>query len=163
MKTPLVDEVVRYPKRIMICADVWVMPTRERQLFWVDVVARWHITDLQKFYESLSTVELADIKLNEIIYSEMRTVVAENDLPELVRDSNILLESSPEQRDDYGLIFPPENVGYELILKGRSRITGEILARSRPLVSEFGIELLDVVIRQIHYSGDLIEGVRPRY
>jgi len=48
-KTPFIDEVVRYPKRIMSWdGEQTSIPTREKQYIWVDVTARWRVSDPKK-------------------------------------------------------------------------------------------------------------------
>ena len=51
--------------------------------------------------------------------------------------------------------FVPINVG-------REKLSGEMLVRSQSSMPEYGIELLDVVIRQIRYSDDLTQSVYDR-
>jgi membrane protease subunit HflC len=173
VKIPFIDEVVRYPKRIMAWdGEAQIMPTRERQFIFVDVTARWRISDPKKFYESIQTVEAAYQKLGEIIDSEVRTVVAENFLRESVRNSNILLEkkTSTSVLEELGDGIDPDIIissiqseaEFEPINKGRRQLAEEILTRSRRMVPEYGIELIDVVTRQIRYSNDLTQSVYAR-
>jgi len=172
MKTPFIDDVVRYPKKIMAWdGEQTSIPTREKQYIWVDVTARWRISDPQKFYESISTIERAYSKLAEVIDSEVKTVTAENYFRESVRNSNFIMARA-NTVDDLGIsdeidpsviqssIRPDTN--YEPIEKGRRKIAEEILNRSRRLVPEYGIDLIDVVIRQIRYSDDLTPSVYAR-
>ncbi|MCL1931427.1 MAG: protease modulator HflC [Treponema sp.] len=172
VKIPFIDEVVRYPKRIMAWdGEAKSMPTREKQYIFVDITARWRISDPQKFYESISTVDAAYSKLAEIIDSEVRTVVAENYLRESVRNSNIIMERTVTI-DTLGIsddIDPniitssiqPDSE-HEPIARGRRQLAEEILARSRRMVPEYGIELIDVVTRQIRYSNELTQSVYAR-
>jgi membrane protease subunit HflC len=172
IKIPFIDEVVRYPKKIMAWdGEANSMPTREKQYIFVDVTARWRISDPQKFYESISTVDAAYLKLAEIIDSEVRTVVAENYLRESVRNSNILLERGDTEEllgvgDDVDIEIITSSIqtasDHEPIVKGRRQLAEEILARSRRLVPEYGIELIDVVTRQIRYSNELTQSVYAR-
>ncbi|MDR1868965.1 MAG: protease modulator HflC [Treponema sp.] len=172
VKTPFIDEVVRYPKRIMSWdGEQTSIPTREKQYIWVDVTARWRIADPQKFYESISTIESAYSKLAEVIDSEVKTVTAENYFRESVRNSNIIMERESTV-DDLGIgdeIDPSviqssirSDDNFEPVEKGRRRIAEEILERSRRMVPEYGIELIDVVTRQIRYSDDLTPSVYAR-
>jgi membrane protease subunit HflC len=172
VKVPFIDEVVRYPKRIMAWdGEQKSMPTREKQYIWVDITARWKIADPQKFYESISTVGAAYSKLAEIIDSEVRTVVAENYLRETVRNSNIIMEQK-ETADslDLGVEIDPgiitdsiqPGTSHEPIQRGRRQLAEEILTRSRRMVPEYGIELIDVVARQIRYSDELTQSVYAR-
>jgi membrane protease subunit HflC len=172
VKIPFIEEVVRYPKRIMAWdGEQKSMPTREKQFIWVDVIARWRIADPQKFYESISTISGAYSKLAEVIDSEVRTVVAENYLRETVRNSNLILEQ-PETADSLGIgdgidaaEIPTliQSAGSrESIVRGRRQLAEEILERSRRMVPEYGIELIDVVTRQIRYSDELTQSVYAR-
>ena len=172
VKIPFIDEVVRYPKKVMAWdGEARIVPTAERQFIFVDVTARWRISDPKKFYESINTVDAAHSKLAEIIDSEVRTVVAENFLRESVRNSNIIMERSAGI-DTLGLgegidveiiqstVQP--NTSYEPVAKGRRKLAEEILTRSRRMVPEYGIELIDVVTRQIRYSNELTPSVYAR-
>jgi membrane protease subunit HflC len=52
-KLPVVDNVVKYPKKILAWdGDSQRIPTRENQFIWVDTTARWRVTDPAKFYEA---------------------------------------------------------------------------------------------------------------
>jgi len=172
MKVPFIDEVVRYPKKIMAWdGEARIVPTSERQFIFVDVVARWRIADPKKFYESINMVEAAYSKLAEIIDSEVRTVVAENPLIESVRNSDIIMERMTES-DALALgegieveiitSTTQSNYSHEPVKKGRRKLAEEILARSRRMVPEYGIELIDVVTRQISYSNELTPSVYAR-
>ncbi|GHV62320.1 protein HflC [Spirochaetia bacterium] len=172
IKIPFIDEVVRYPKRIMSWdGEQKSMPTREKNYIWVDVIARWKISDPKKFYESIQTLNGAYSKLGEIIDSEVRTVVAENYLRESVRNSNIIMERENTLESlgigddiDPSLIqssIQPDS-SYEPVSRGRRQLAEEILARSRIIMPEYGIELIDVVTRQIRYSDELTQSVYNR-
>jgi len=171
LKVPFIDEIYRYPKKIMAWdGEARIVPTAERQFIFVDVIARWRISDPKRFYEAINTVDAAYSKLAEIIDSEVRTVVAENYLRESVRNSNIIMERTLST-DDPGLgediraeilsTVQPGS-GYEPITKGRRRLAEEVLSRSRRMVPEYGIELIDVVTRQIRYSDELTPSVYAR-
>jgi membrane protease subunit HflC len=172
-KAPFIDLVVRYPKRIMAWdGEQKSMPTREKQYIWVDVTARWRINDPQKFYESISTLAAAYSKLGEIIDSEVRTVVAENYLRESVRNSKVIVDTT-DAADALGIsgdfessqiteLLMQGGATQEPIQKGRRQLAEEILLRSRRMVPEYGIELIDVVTRQIRYSDELTQSVYAR-
>jgi membrane protease subunit HflC len=110
-------------------------------------------------------------KLAEVIDSEVRTVVAENYLRETVRNSNLIMESQNDA-DSLGIgdaidaaVIPTlfqRETSYEPIVRGRRQLAEEILARSRRMVPEYGIELIDVVTRQIRYSDELTQSVYAR-
>jgi len=172
LKVPFIDEIVRYPKRIMSWdGEQTSIPTREKQYIFVDVTARWRISNPKEFYQSIKTLEAALSKLAEVIDSEVKTVTAENYFRESVRNSDIIMERASSV-DDLGIgdeidpsviqssIRSDEN--FESVEKGRRGISEEILERSRRMVPEYGIELIDVVTRQIRYSDDLTPSVYAR-
>jgi membrane protease subunit HflC len=172
LKIPFIDEIVRYPKRIMSWdGEQTSIPTREKQYIFVDVTARWRISNPKEFYQSIRTLEAALSKLAEVINSEVKTVTAENYFRESVRNSDIIMERASSV-DDLGIgdeidpsviqssIRSDEN--FESVEKGRRGISEEILERSRRMVPEYGIELIDVVTRQIRYSDDLTPSVYAR-
>ena len=172
IKILFIDEVIRYPKRIMAWdGEQNSIPTKEKQYIWVDVTARWRIADPKKFYESIATIDAAYSKLGEVIDSEVKTVTAENYFRESVRNSNVIMERAGEvdalgigEEIDPSLIqssIQPDT-SYEPIEKGRRQLAGEILDRSRRMVPEYGIELIDVVTRQIRYSDELTPSVYAR-
>jgi membrane protease subunit HflC len=174
IKIPFIDVIRRYPKRIMAWdGEQKSMPTKEKQYIWVDVIARWRINDPKKFYESISSLDAAYSKLGEIIDSEVRTVVAENELRESVRNSRVIVEIE-DTAENLGIsaavvsnpglseLLSQPNTTPEPIKKGRRQLAEEILARSRRMVPEYGIELIDVVTRQIRYSDELTQSVYAR-
>lgn len=171
LKTPLLDTIVIYPKKIMPWdGDPQRIPTKENQFIWVDTTARWKISDAKKFYESVSTIDGAYARLDDIIDSAVRTVIADNYLREAVRNSNSILSSTSKETFETGdatgseelrKLTQNENI-YEEIAKGRRKLSTDMLNMSRTLMPEFGIELIDVIPRQIKYSDELTESVYNR-
>ncbi|MDR0312051.1 MAG: protease modulator HflC [Treponema sp.] len=172
IKVPFIDVVERYPKKIMSWdGEQKGIPTREKQYIQVDVTARWRISDPEKFYASVRTIEAARLKLAEVIDSEVKTVVAENYFNESVRNSNIIMERQSSADDlgisadlDVGIISSAiqTEVNYEPITRGRRQLAAEILTRSRRMVPEYGIELIDIVTRHIRYNDELTQSVYAR-
>ncbi len=170
-KTPFVDAVVKYPKRIMSWdGERQRIPTKENQFIWVDTTARWRISDPHKFYESVTSLPEAYSRLDDVIDSAVRTIIAENRLSETVRNSNIISEAvitetynvSGEAEVEQLAELTRTDATYEAVMKGRRALSDEMLTLSRRLVPEYGIELIDVVLRQIKYSDELTESVYNR-
>ncbi len=176
-KMPMVDTVTRYPKRILSWdGDAQRLPTAENQFIWVDTTARWKIVDPLKFYESVTTIDQAFARLDEVIDSSVRTVVAENPLYEAVRNSNVINEidrtstiqagaGAGESMDDAALqatAIVDEEKTYPEVKKGRNKLSEEMFAAAKSITPQYGIELIDIVIRQIRYSDDLTESVYNR-
>ena len=171
LKSPFIDSIVKYPKRIMSWdGERQRIPTKENQFIWLDTTARWRISDPLKFYESVTTLEGAYGRLGDVIDSAVRTVISDNWLRETVRNSNIISEVKPKESFEVGgevdagqlTQFTRTDTNFDNVQKGRRKLAEEMLALSRKLVPEYGIELIDVVPRQIKYSDELTESVYNR-
>lgn len=172
IKVPMVDTVMKFSSKILSWdGDPKKIPSKENQFIWVDTTARWKIVDLNKFYQNLKTMESAFGKLDQIIDSSIRTVIADNLLREAVRNTNIIneiqrssvVEESAEIENIEAITeLTSVNVVYERIEKGREILSQEMYAQVKPRLDPFGIEIIDIVIRQIRYSEDLTESVYRR-
>ena len=173
-KVPFVDVVVTYPKLILsLDGDSQRIPTKENQFIIVDTTSRWRISDPAQFYQSFKTLEAANIRLSDIIDSATRTIITQNKLSEVVRSSNLINErteittentDSTDTDDTAAQIDSLINVSAnsESITKGRRQLTLEMAAEARKMIPEYGIELIDVVPRQIKYSDEMTESVYNR-
>jgi len=172
-KFPVIDNVVRYSNKILSWdGDAQRIPTAENQFIWVDATARWKIEDPQKFYEAVTTLEQGWARLDDVIDSTIRTVVTGNNLREAVRNSNIINEisSQPEilqQQDEEVDVeelrkLTYTTTTYETVGRGRNELSQEMYDIAAELTPDYGIELIDIIIRQIRYSDDLTESVYNR-
>lgn len=203
-KTPLIETVKIYPKKILSWdGDAKKLLTRAPELenIWVDATARWRIVDPKKFYSRLGSIEAGQSRMDSIIDSEVRTVLAKHFLREVVRNSNIIneiqrkgdIQIDKEVLDELQLgTSGSENTGtkllslqtteikeYEKIGFGRQVLmdfmfdeaekamyetqdvgdgkTGYVLDEQGKPINQFGIELIDIIIRDIKYPKE-IEG-----
>ena len=172
-KVPFVDNVKKYPKKILAWdGDAQIIPTAEgeNQFIWVDTTARWRIIDLKLFYASVGTLTEVLSRLDDIIDSSVRQVVSQNFLIEAIRSTNDIYDQIVALLAE-GLVAGEEEESYR-IAKGRSALAQTMLERARTgmmttdddgkMANQYGIELLDIVIRQIKYSDDLTESVYQR-
>ncbi len=171
LKMPFIDTVATYPKKVMsLDGDSQRIPTKENQFIIVDTTSRWRIQDPVKFYESLTTIEAAYSRISDIIDSSVRSVITSSSLNEVVRNSNLINELQHSENfalgadaDEVELSqLSGEKITYESIAKGRQELSNETTAIAREKVLDFGIELLDIVPRQIKYSDELTESVYNR-
>lgn len=175
-KMPVVDQVRKFPKKIQSWdGEAQRFPTEENQLIWVDITARWKITDPKLFYESLGTITQAHSRLDDVINSSARDIIAVNPLRESVRNSDLINEI--ERKDVYGTHATPGGADeeekiemvskistftkttFEPIVKGREKLSEEMLISARKTTDTYGIQLIDVIIRQIKYSDDITQNV----
>ena len=168
-RIPFIDQVTTYPKLVLsLDGDSQRIPTKENQFIIVDTTSRWKITSPAKFYQSFKTLDNAYNKLSDIIVSSTRTVITQNRLSEIVRSSNIINERTAVQADDKDeetkeieSLVNVNNVN-ESVSKGRNELCRQMTAEANKLVPEYGIELIDIVPRQIKYSDELTESVYNR-
>jgi modulator of FtsH protease HflC len=171
LRSPFIDIVVKYPKQVMPWdGESQRIQTKENQFIWVDATARWRISDPVKFYESVGSLESAYGKLGDVLDSSVRTVIASNYLREAVRDSNRILSSDVKETFQTGDAAGSEALAsltqsqmtYEKIDKGRSVLFSAMLEAVKPIVPQYGIEVIDIIPRQIKYSDELTDSVYNR-
>ncbi len=173
LKVPFVDNVVKYSKKVLSWdGDAQRIPTKENQFIWVDTTARWKIVDPLKFYKAVNSLDQGYARLDDVVDSTVRTIIAENFLNEAVRNSNKINEiiiteqvQSVDTLEDAEQLrnLTETKIQYEDISKGRKILSEEMYSLAVNITrEEYGIELLDILIRQIRYSDDLTESVYER-
>jgi len=187
LKTPFVDQITKFPKKIVSWDGApQIIPTKqpENQFIWVDTTARWRIVDPQLFYESVGTVNQMQSRLDDVIDSNIRSVISQNFLIDAIRNTNEIYETIRTQLAEQSAIVRAagEGGGAELVAEesvidvasyrltpgtGREALSEDMYRRASEAMlddgrNQFGIELIDVVIRQIKYSDDLTESVYQR-
>ena len=158
-KLPFVQTANRFEKRILEWdGPAGEMTTRDKLYVVVDTFARWRIADPLKYFQSLRDERSALSRLDDIIGSETRNVVARHDLIEIVRSDKGRV---PEQ--DATLAEANAAVGSLPPIKfGREALEKEILAAATQKVGIWGIELLDVRVKRINYKAGVIEKIYDR-
>lgn len=184
-KMPIIDEVTKYSKKILSWdGDARRIPTLEKQFIWVDTTARWKISDPKIFYSTIKTENRAFSRLDDLIESAVRTTISQNNLVEAVRNTNNILDAQvepialtpaetqntndTEAEDNNTLTKQEENfeISQREILnsieQGRRQLSRVMLVAVQNDTKDLGIEVIDIVIRQIRYSDDLTESVYNR-
>ncbi|MGC4014431.1 MAG: protease modulator HflC [Luteolibacter sp.] len=158
-KTPFVQQVHRIEKRILSWdGPATEMPTRDKLYISVDNFARWRISDPKVFFEQLRDERTALSRLDDIIGSETRSVVAAHDLIEMVRS-----EKDRKPVRDEALVAGNSNLGVlPPIQFGRNVLDQQILNAAAPKVKGWGIELIDVRFKGINYKAGVIEKIYAR-
>lgn len=170
IKVPFLDKITTYPKLVLsLDGDAQRIPTKENQFIIVDTTSRWRISDPEKFYQSFTSLNNAYNKLSDIIDSSCRTVITQNRLSEIVRSSNVInenvnsesSETNTEDTQELNNLLTESNAN-ETVTKGRSELCRLMTVEANKLVPEYGIDLIDIVPRQIKYSDELTESVYNR-
>jgi membrane protease subunit HflC len=158
-KIPLIDKANYFEKRVM----KWdgspnQIPTKDKKYIWVDSTARWRIKDPLLFLRRVGNETTAHSRLDGIIDSVVRDHVSNNNLVELVRSEG--WEEAKQTLQEAGIPdFRVQSMDggdqsdemADHLVKGREKITREMLADASRLLPEFGIELMDIRIKRINY------------
>ena len=156
-KTPFTQEVHSFDKRWLEWdGDPNQIPTRDKKYIWVDVFARWRISDPVRFYQRLRDEPSAQSRLDDIIDGEVRNVIANHDLIEVVRSSARAFErgdESDEGQEEEGAFKPT---------LGREQIAAIVLKKSSLVMPDYGIELADIKIRRVSYVESVQQKVFER-
>ena len=163
-KIPFLDHVIEYPKLILsLDGDEQRIPTKENQYIIVDTTSRWRITNPEAFYKNFQTLANSYNKLSDIIDSSCRTVITQNRMSEIVRSSNIINETKAEEQADEDTIeinnLVNADTTNEVVTKGRNVLCKQMAEKARAEIAGYGIELIDIVPRQVKYSDELNESV----
>jgi membrane protease subunit HflC len=155
-KVPFVQKANVFEKRFL----EWdgspnQMPTKDKRFIWVDMYARWRITDPLKFFQRLRDERGAQSRLDDILDGETRNAVASYNLIELVRSSNRPADTIPIENDEERIVLEP-------IAKGRRAIAASILEAARARTLDLGIEVLDIRLKRINYVDEVAKDVYAR-
>ena len=172
IKVPFIDMVTTYPKLILsMDGDAQRIPTKENQFIIVDTTSRWRISDPEQFYQSFKTLDNAYTRLSDIIDSATRTIITQNRLSEVIRTSNIINTQEDtntteisEDADTAAQIDSLVNAKTtsETVTKGRRQLSIDMANEARKMMPEYGIELIDILPRQIKYSDEMTSSVYNR-
>lgn len=112
LKVPFVDNVVKLDKRYMIydIAPERVI-TADKKTIISDTYAIWRIVEPQKFIETLRTVEVALNRLDDIVYSHVRDVIAKYTFEEILSKKRLEILDEIKNRSKSSL----ESFGIEIV------------------------------------------------
>lgn len=158
-KKPFIQQVNRIEKRMLEWdGPATEMPTRDKLYITVDNFARWRISDPKTYFEKLRDERSALSRLDDIIGSETRNVIASHDLIEVIRS-----DKSRKPARDESLVAADSNLGLLPPIRfGRNILDEQILKAAQPKVRSWGIELLDVRFKRINYKPGVIDKIYKR-
>jgi len=148
-KMPFIQQTEEFEKKIQIWdGDPNQIPTNDKTYVYLDVTARWRITDALQFLQAVKTESRAQSLLSDIIDGTLRDMVNKNDLIEIIRSSDWSVDTMSETASPATIGTKPK--------KGRDQISDQILEIAAKVTPQYGIELIDVMIKRVNY----IESVR---
>ena len=183
-RKPFIQKINRFDKRILsFDGEPNQIPTKDKKYIHIDTFARWRIQDPLKFFKAVHDEIGAQGRLDSIIDPATRDAISDNPLLEAVRntDRELTFETSRDAEEEATLplqgeggapsVLPPESsntaavlleINLPPVVKGRSKITEDILESAQAKVGEYGIELIDVRIKRINYVREVREQVYTR-
>jgi membrane protease subunit HflC len=106
-KWPLFDSVIPISKRILDLENpAQEVLASDRRRLVVDAFARYRITNALKFYQTVGTVQTANVQLATLLNAALRRVLGEVTLIQIVRDQRAeLMVRSREQLDQQAAAY----------------------------------------------------------
>ncbi|HIJ56455.1 MAG TPA: protease modulator HflC [Deltaproteobacteria bacterium] len=158
-KVPFIQKANYFPKNLLRWdGEPGEIPTLDKTYLWLDSFARWRIFDPIKFFKTVNNVQTALNRLDDIIDPAVRNFITSHKLIESVRNSNRKLD--PYEVGLEGLEYD-QRTAYTVSV-GRERITHGIVKQAQSKLSPFGIELVDIKIKQINYVEQVRKSVYDR-
>jgi len=146
-KKPFFHQVTYFEKKIQIWdGEPNQIPTNDKTYVFLDVTARWKITDPLQFLKAVRTEPQAQSLLDDILDGTVRDMVNKNNLMEIIRSSDWSEATMTPSNKVIG--GKPE--------MGRDKISQQILEIAAKVTPQYGIELTDVMFKRVNY----IESVR---
>jgi membrane protease subunit HflC len=101
VKIPLIDSVIYIDKRILDLENPAqeVIASDQKRLV-VDAFARYKIRDALRFYQTVSSIEGANLRLSTLLNSALRRVLGEATLTHVVRDDRAALMARVREQLD---------------------------------------------------------------
>src|SRR5579871_3563418 len=101
-KVPLVDSVIDISKRILDLENpAQEVLASDRRRLVVDAFARYRITNPLKFYQTVGTVQTANVQLGTLLNASLRRVLGEVTLIQIVRDQRAELMARIREQLDH--------------------------------------------------------------
>ncbi len=163
MKMPFLDVPERFPDTLIeYDANPETIVTRDKKQLMIDNFARWRIEDPLLFRIRLRSVNEALNRLDDIIYSEMRDELGNNDLIEIIRTTKEFTDFASEQELE-GTDTVVNEMMLEKLQRGREEIMKAVTENANALTREqFGISIVDVRIKRAELLPENLQAVFAR-
>jgi len=143
-KMPFVQQTEVFEKKILIWdGEPNQIPTNDKTYVFIDVTARWRISNALKFLQAVNNETRAQSLLSDIIDGTVRDMVNKNDLIEIIRSSDWSIATMSETTAVSTIGIRPKN--------GRDGISNQVREIAARITPQYGIELIDVIIKRVNY------------
>lgn len=161
-KLPFIQTVHRLEKRLLPWdGAAKSMQTRDKKRIFIDVWARWRITDPEKFFKAVRTEREGQKILDDLVDSAVQNVVAQNNLIDVVRSTkNKLVYESQEMKD----MARGAEAKRDVVTTGRSVMEKSILDSVSDDLEKnhYGMGLSVVRVKRVNYIESVKETVYER-
>lgn len=143
-KMPFVQQTEVFEKKILIWdGEPNQIPTNDKTYVFIDVTARWRISNALKFLQAVNNETRAQSLLSDIIDGTIRDMVNKNDLIEIIRSSDWSVDTMSPTTERATIGVKPKN--------GRDGISNQVRDIASKVTPQYGIELMDVIIKRVNY------------
>ncbi|MCK9174661.1 MAG: protease modulator HflC [Desulforhopalus sp.] len=155
LKIPFIQKTELFEKKILIWdGDPNQIPTNDKTYIYLDVTARWRISDALKFLQAVNDEQRAQSLLSDIIDGTVRDYVSKNNLIEIIRSSDWSMDTMSSGISGDALGIQPK--------LGRDELTRRIRKAASQETVQYGIELIDVMIKRVNYIDSVRQKVYAR-
>ncbi|HEY3901387.1 MAG TPA: protease modulator HflC [Chthoniobacter sp.] len=159
-KVPFIQDIHRFDNRVIEWDEPLAeMPTKDKLYIVVLTFGRWRISDPMQFFLRMRDEAGAQSRLNDILGSETRDVVADHELVEMIRTTK---DRKAVVDDTAAAGGGTTSGGLPPIQFGRVALEKEITEKARGKLAEFGIDLLDVRFKRINYNPAVSDKIYSR-
>lgn len=142
LKMPFIQIANTFEKKILIWdGEPNQIPTNDKTYVFLDVTARWRISDALRFMQAVKTETRAQSMLDDIIDGTIRDMVNKNDLIEIIRSSDWSEKTMSPTTENMGT--KPK--------QGRDKIAISVRDQAAKMTPQYGITLIDVMIKRVNY------------
>ncbi|MBT6050796.1 MAG: protease modulator HflC [Candidatus Scalindua sp.] len=165
LKIPYIQNKHVYDKRILEWdGDAEELPTKDNKYVFIDVFARWRISDPQEYHKAVGGREnQAQSRIDDVIDGSSRDIIAEHVMSQIVRSSNREMvlrsqETSDTNTEDQGTESSFMQPGI------RDEIVAKILAMAQSKLAErkLGIEIIDVQLKRVNFTNVVKKKIQDR-
>lgn len=169
-RIPVMQKINIFPKNILAWdGDPGQIPTGDKTYIWVDSFSRWRIVDPVAYLRTVSDIQSALSRLDDIINPAVRNVITSHQLIETVRTSNREMTALDHgDIDDEAVQQALEEIEQEKrptqyeVEVGREKMTRMMLEEAQPKLDHLGIELIDIKIKRVNYVQEVRKSVYNR-
>lgn len=145
VKKPFLQKVHYFDKRFLEYGDVpRETTTADKTSIEIDNYALWKIKDPLKFMKTVRNENGAQTRMDDVIFSLVRTAIGKNSLIEIVRNTNKPLKTTE-------MTLEGEEIAAEEVKMGREKIMKYITEECNNAADEYGVEVADVRIMRAEY------------